>query len=352
MEKNKKIRVLIVDDSKIVRDNLSQILESDTRFQVMATASDPYEAARQIAREVPDVITLDLEMPRMNGLTFLRKLMNQHPVPVVIVSSFTSERKDLGIRALSLGAAEIVSKPGPGGSENIKNYSIQLREAVYAASMQNIFRQKEIRGKAIPVPREEHLVFKKIDVQVTKLILIGASTGGTSLIADMLKSLRPDLPPILVVQHMPGEFTGAYAHRLDEESPLIVKEAEKNEVLKNGHVYIANGYYHLLVKKVENDYVCDLIDGELVNRHRPSIDVLFNSVAALASVNAMAIILTGMGADGARGMLELKRRGAICIAQDEKSCVVYGMPKEAVALNAVTVIGTPGEIVEWMNNFS
>ena len=351
MEKNKKIRVLIVDDSKIVRDNLVQILEEDIRFEIIATASDPYDAARQIAREVPDVITLDLEMPRMNGLTFLRKLMNQHPVPVVIVSSFTAERKDLGIRALSLGAAEIISKPGSREPAEMDNYAVQLREAVFAASMQNIFRQREIWTKAVPAFGDERIVFRKTDVRTTKLILIGASTGGTSLIADMLKSLRPDLPPILVVQHMPGEFTGAYAKRLNEECSLIVKEAEKNEVLKNGHVYIANGYYHLLVKKLANDYVCDLFDGELVNRHRPSIDVLFNSVAALASVNAMAVILTGMGADGARGMLELKRRGAICIAQEERSCVVYGMPKEAVALDAVTLIGTPGKIVEWMNNF-
>jgi len=334
-----------------MRDSLTDILEGDPRIHVTGTASDPYEAAKQIAQEVPDVITLDLEMPRMNGLTFLKKLMDQHPVPVVIVSSFTQERTDLGIRALALGAAEIVSKPRLTSPEEIDAYTLRLRDAVCAASVQNVFMQR-IVWKNIETRQKANSVMNRSPQSlVRKLILIGASTGGTGLISNMLKSLRTDLPPVLIVQHMPGEFTGAFARRLDAECALTVKEAEKNEILKNGYVYIANGFYHLVVKKIANDYVCDLEDGELVNRHRPSVDVLFHSVAGMAAKNTMAILLTGMGADGARGMLELKQNGATCIAQDERSCVIYGMPREAMLINAVNLTGSPEKIIEWMNNF-
>ena len=348
MDKSKEIRVLIVDDSLNVRLLLTRLLEEDPMIVVIGAASDPYEAAGLIAREVPDVITLDLEMPRMNGLTFLRKLMNQHPVPVVVVSSFTEERKELAIKALALGASEIITKPILTAADDIKNFGMQLREAVYAASMQNILLKKTIQKRVLPAA--DYSVRPKSNIN--KLILIGASTGGTELISHILKSVRPDLPPVLIVQHMPGEFTGVFAKRLDAENGLNVKEAEKNELLKNGHVYIANGFYHLVVKKIANDYVCDLNDGDLVNRHRPSVDVLFFSAAGFAPGNVMAILLTGMGTDGAKGLLELKHKGAICIAQEEKSCAVFGMPREAVALDAVNLIGTPEKIIEWMNNFA
>ncbi len=346
MDKGKEIRVLIVDDSLNVRMLLKRLLEEDPMIVVIGSASDPYEAASLIAREVPDVITLDLEMPRMNGLTFLNKLMNQHPVPVVVVSSFTEERRELAIKALALGATEIITKPTLAAGEEIKNLGIQLREAVHAASMQNLFLRRTFKRKVRPAAEYS----AKSDSN--KLILIGASTGGTELISSILKSVRPDLPPVLIVQHMPGEFTGIFAKRLNTESSLTVKEAEKNELLRNGHVYIGNGFYHLVVKKIANDYVCDLNDGELVNRHRPSVDVLFSSAADFAAENVMAILLTGMGADGARGMLELKHKGAICIAQEEKSCAIYGMPREAVMLDAATLTGTPDKIIEWMNNFA
>lgn len=342
--------MLIVDDSLVVRQSLTEILEEDPVISVIGTASDPYEAAKLIAQEVPDVITLDLEMPRMNGLTFLRKLMSQHPVPVVIVSSFTAERKELGVRALALGAVEIITKPISGRPGEIANYKMQLREAVHTASVQNMRMQRTLQ-KRLLLNKTVHPVVQPRPV-VNKLILMGASTGGTQLIANILKSVRSDLPPVLIVQHMNGEFTNVFARRLDAECALTVKEAGKNELLKNGHVYIANGFYHLVVKKIANDYVCDLEEGELVNRHRPSVDVLFHSAAGFASGNVMAILLTGMGADGARGLLELKHKGAVCIAQDEKSCAVYGMPREAVLLNAVDLIGTPEKIVEWMNNFT
>jgi len=340
--------VLIVDDSLQVRVLLTRLLEEDPRIVVAGTASDPYEAAHMIAGEVPDVITLDLEMPRMNGLTFLKKLMTQHPVPVVIVSSFTKERKELGLTALALGASDIVTKPDLSGPDDIKSYGARLRDAVYAASMQNVFLHRISQKKILP--QRNHPPGKPTDT--TRLILIGASTGGTELISRILKSVRPDLPPVLIVQHMPGEFTNVFAKRLDAECELTVKEAEKNDRLLNGHVYIANGFYHLIVKKIANDYVCDLNPGEPVNRHRPSVDVLFNSAAAFAADHVMAILLTGMGNDGAKGLLELKLRGAVCIAQEEKSCAVYGMPREAVLLGAANHVGTPGKIIEWMNNFA
>jgi two-component system chemotaxis response regulator CheB len=340
----------VVDDSPSMRKLLTRILEEDPMIVVIGMASDPYEAAGLIAREVPDVITLDLEMPRMNGLTFLRKLMNQHPLPVVIVSSLTEGKRELGIRALALGASGIVPKPISVCPDEFKNCRMQLLEAIHAASVQNMFPYRTLLKKN--QKKKEHLTISISRPDVNKLVLIGASTGGTELISHILKSLRPDLPPILIVQHMPGEFTNVYARRLDTECTLHVKEAEKNELLKNGHVYIANGFYHLVVKKIANDYVCDLNDGELVNRHRPSVDVLFNSVAGFAAENVMAILLTGMGTDGAKGLLELRQKGAICIAQEEKSCAVYGMPREAVLLNAANLIGTPKEIIEWMNNFA
>jgi two-component system chemotaxis response regulator CheB len=348
LDKSKTVRVLIVEDSLNVRMLLKRLLEEDPVIVVIGSASNPYEAAALIAREVPDVITLDLEMPRMNGLTFLKRLMNQHPLPVVVVSSFTEERRELAIEALALGASEIITKPALPAAEEIINFGIRLREAVHAASIQNLLLRRISQRKVLSAVEYSY----RPRTDNNKLILIGASTGGTELISSILKSARPDLPPVLVVQHMPGEFTGVFAKRLNTESSLTVKEAEKNELLRNGHVYIANGFYHLVVKKITNDYVCDLNDGELVNRHRPSVDVLFFSAADFAAENVMAILLTGMGTDGARGMLELKRKGAICIAQEEKSCAVYGMPREAVMLDAVTLTGPPSSIIEWMNNFA
>lgn len=338
----------MIDDSLNVRILLKSLLEEDPGIVVTGLASDPYEAARFIAKEVPDVITLDLEMPRMNGLMFLKRLMNQHPLPVIVVSSFVEERKELAIKALALGASEIVPKPVFAAPGEIKNLGIRLREAVYVASTQNLFLQKIARRKTLPVGEDP----VRARTESNKLILIGASTGGTELISSILKSVRSNLPPVLIVQHMPGEFTGAFAKRLDSESRLAVKEAEKNDWLRDGHAYVANGFYHLVVKKIANDYVCDLNDGELVNRHRPSVDVLFSSAADFAAENVMAILLTGMGTDGARGLLELKSRGAICIAQEEKSCAVYGMPREAAMLNAANLTGTPDQIIEWMNNFA
>ena len=350
MKQDKKIKVLIVDDSELVRDLLDKILSDDSLFLVVGKAADPYEAAKLITIQVPDVITLDIEMPRMNGLTFLKKIMMQHPIPVVVVSSYTGDRTDIAVRALSLGAAEIVTKPKLNSPDVINEYSIKLKDAIRAASCQDMRRYSVLKEQRnlIKHKKDGGVPF---DIAEKRLILIGASTGGTILISQLLKVLRNDLPPILIVQHMPGEFTSAFAKRLDSECALVVKEASHHEVLKRGHVYIANGFYHMVVKKAANHYVCDLIEGELVNRHRPSVDVLFNSVAQIASEKTMAILLTGMGADGANGLLKLRNNGAICIAQDEKTSAVFGMPREAAKLNAANLIGSPEMIVKWINNF-
>lgn len=348
MNPTHQIKILVVDDSPNVRLLLKKLLEVDPAIIVTGLASDPYHAAELMAHEIPDVITLDLQMPRMGGLTFLKKLMNQHPLPVVVVSSFTEDQKDLAMWAYALGASAVITKPVWKSSADLEQYGMQLRDAVIAASFQNMLPGRRLYKE--PVRHLSSLPVNEGGVQ--KLVLMGASTGGTEVIARILGSLQGNIPPVLIVQHMPGEFTGAFAKRLHNECALTVKEAERNEALQNNHVYIANGFYHLVVKKIVNDYVCDLNDGEPVNRHRPSVDVLFRSAAAFADKNMMAVLLTGMGADGAKGLLELRKLGAVCIAQDEKSCAVYGMPREAVLLNAANLVGNPGEIIEWMSKFA
>ena len=345
------IKVLIVEDSVIVQNMLMDILKADERIDVIGIAGDPYIAAAKIAKELPDVITLDIEMPRMNGMTFLKKLMKQYPIPVVVISSLTGERSDLAIRALQLGASEVVNKPRLTNKAEINEYAIRIRDAVLAASIQRAFKHPSASLAGVPDQQTEIKGIRSLDFN-KKIILIGASTGGTELLSSMLKGLRTDLPPIVVVQHMPGEFTTAFAKRLNNENKLIVEEAEAGNVLKEGHVYIANGFFHLVVKTAVNHYVCELEGGELVNRHRPSVDVLFNSMVGPNAKYTMGILLTGMGKDGAAGLLNLKKSGAVCIAQDEKSSVVFGMPKEAININAANYVGNPAQIINWINSFA
>ncbi len=354
MEKKKKIKVLVVDDSVVVRNALTEILNSNAGIEVVDVASDPYDAVEKIAKQVPDVITLDIEMPKMNGLIFLKKLMEQHPIPVVVISSLTGDRSEVAIRALELGAANIITKPKLESQLSFEEYKIDICDSVKAAAITKPYLKKISKRKKVI---HEQIIEKPSLGETTKftsnkLILIGASTGGTEVISTICKSVRTDLPPIIVVQHMPGEFTKAFAQRLNNECDLTVKEAEDAETLYEGHVYIANGFKHLVVRKIENKYVCKVQDGKMVNRHRPSIDVLFKSVAELSAKNTMGILLTGMGVDGAQGLLDIKNKGGICIAQDEKTSVVFGMPKEAIKLGATNQVGGPKEIIEWINNFS
>lgn len=348
----KKIKVLIIDDSAIVRNMLIDILSSDERIAIIGTAGDPYIAASKIAHELPDVITLDIEMPRMDGMTFLKKLMKQHPVPVVVISSLTGERSDLAIRALQLGASEVVNKPRLTDKLEIGEYKIRVCDAVLAASMQGTLKHQSANKVEILPDSVIGQVKRKSADQNKKIIAIGASTGGTELISKILKYLRTDLPPIVIVQHMPGDFTMSFSRRLNQESKIIVKEAEHGDILSPGHAYVANGFYHLVVKEKANYYVCALEEGELVSRHRPSVDVLFHSLAQNNAKNVMGVLLTGMGKDGAKGLLELKEKGAVCIAQDEKSSVVFGMPKEAININAAHFVGDPTQIINWINNFA
>jgi two-component system chemotaxis response regulator CheB len=349
-----KIKVLIVDDSESVRKTLINILSHDSEIEVIGTASDPYEAVSLISENLPDVITLDIEMPRMNGLTFLGKLMRQHPIPVVVISSMVGEGSEIGIRALQLGAKEIISKPKLANQLQIEEYSIRITDAIKASSLTERIRIKSTRiAQSVKRPeniQEQNLPDnQQLKIHSEKVILLGASTGGTEVISYILKILRTDLPGILIVQHMPGEFTKAFANRLNVESQLNVKEAEHGDVIQSGNVYIANGFNHLHLIRENGKYKCKLEMGPLVNRHRPSVDVLFQSALKFKGSNITSILLTGMGADGAKGMLELYQAGAMTFAQDEKSSVIFGMPKEAIKLNAARMIGNPDELVNWLN---
>jgi len=348
------IKVLIVDDSVSVQNVLQEILARDPEIEVIGVASDPYEAVAKIAENLPDVITLDIEMPRMDGLTFLRKLMKQHPIPVVVISSVAVEGSDNAIQALKLGAKEIITKPKLSVTEEIEEYNIRIVDAVKAAALtERIHLNNKVPPKLKNSPLNQQKLSSSEYPSPTQLsedvILIGASTGGTEVISRILKGLRPDLPGILIVQHMPGEFTKAFANRLNLESNLYVKEAEQGDAIQRGYAYIANGFQHLSLIRENGQYKCKLETSELVNRHRPSVDVLFKSASKFEGKNITAVLLTGMGSDGAKGLLELREIGAHTFAQDEKSSVIFGMPKEAIKLNAAKKIGNPDELINWLN---
>ena len=337
MPEERTIRVLIVDDSAVVRQTLKEVLSSDPEIEVIATAGDPYVAAERIREEVPDVITLDIEMPRMDGLTFLKKIMSQHPIPVVICSSLAEEGTLSTLKALELGAVDIVTKPRLGTRQYLEESRVMLCQAVKAAA-----------GARIRPLGPSHVVEPKLTADAIlaagthamaetteKVVMIGASTGGTEALKTLLEGLPADTAGIVIVQHMPELFTRAFANRLDGLCSITVKEAETNDSVIRGRALIAPGNHHLLLKRSGARYYVEVKDGPLVCRHRPSVDVLFRSAARYAGQNALGVILTGMGDDGARGMLEMKQAGAWTVAQDEATCVVFGMPKEAIKLNAV-----------------
>lgn len=338
-----KIKVLIVDDSAVVRQSVASILESDDMIEVMATASDPYMAARKINQQVPDVITLDVEMPKMDGLTFLKKIMSQHPIPVIIISGTTQKGSIEAIKALENGAVEVIAKPKFVSKEFFEEAKITIIDAVKAAAASKLTRRINIPQTTVPEKLSADAVIpevyvKKVYSVTDKIIAVGASTGGTEAIKTFLEGLNTDSPGVVVVQHMPEHFTKSFADRLNGLLPLDIKEAKNGDNLLRGQVLIAPGGHHMLLKKRGSTYFVEIIEGALVNRHRPSVDVLFRSVAMAAGSNAVGIIMTGMGDDGAQGLLEMKEAGALTIAQDEKSCIVFGMPKEAIKLNAVDKI--------------
>ncbi|HMD99013.1 MAG TPA: chemotaxis response regulator protein-glutamate methylesterase [Terriglobia bacterium] len=332
-----RIRVLIVDDSAVVRQTLSEVLSSDPEIEVIGTASDPFVATERIREQVPDVITLDIEMPRMDGLTFLQKIMTQHPIPVVICSSLAEEGAQSTLRALEYGAVDIITKPRLGSKQFLEESRITLCQAVKAAAVARLPALRPSRTVEPKLTADAILSAgtRAMAETTEKVVAIGASTGGTEALKTLLETLPPDCPGIVIVQHMPELFTKAFANRLDGLCSITVKEAETNDTVIRGRALIAPGNHHMLLKRSGARYYVDIKEGPLVCRHRPSVDVLFRSAARYAGQNAVGVILTGMGDDGASGMLEMKQAGAVTIAQDEATSVVFGMPKEAIKKGAV-----------------
>jgi len=334
----KKIRVLIVDDSAVVRQTLEEILSSDPDIEVMGTAADPFIAADKMKQEVPDVITLDVEMPRMDGIKFLHIIMSQHPIPVVMCSSLTEKGSETALKAMEYGAIEIIEKPRIGTKQFLEESRIRICDAVKAASMARVRRiaktvkvePKLTADAVLPKPRSRAMI-----KTTEKVVVVGASTGGTEALRIFLEALPLDSPGIVIVQHMPEHFTAAFARRLDGICRITVKEAENGDSVVRGRALIAPGNHHLILKRSGARYYVEIKDGPLVSRHRPSVDVLFRSAARYAGKNSVGVIMTGMGDDGARGMAEMKEAGAFNIAQDEKSSVVFGMPQEAIRRGCV-----------------
>jgi two-component system chemotaxis response regulator CheB len=344
----KKVHVLIVDDSAVVRQILREILSSDDGIEVVGTAADPYVAREKIKKLCPDVITLDVEMPKMDGISFLRNLMRLRPMPVIMVSSLTEEGADIALEALGLGAVDYVSKPKVDVAENLVEYSQEIIDKVKAAASAKINQpgsdesgdvvKDSVKHEAL-VSHSTTTVLQKSPVKKSgaseRVIAIGASTGGTEAIKEILVNMKADSPAMVITQHIPRAFSTAFARRMNTISSMLVGEARHGEKIKPGHVYIAPGDQHLMLEKKAGEFYCVLDDGDPVNRHKPSVDVLFRSVAQTVGSSAIGIILTGMGADGARGLGEMREMGAITMAQDEQSSVVWGMPGAAVKLNVV-----------------
>ncbi len=334
-----KIKVLIVDDSAVVRESLREVLESDSSIEVIGAAADPFAAAEKIKEQKPDVITLDVEMPRMDGIAFLRKIMTQHPMPVVMCSSLTVDGAETTMQAMELGAIDIITKPKMGVKKFLEDSRVMICDSVRAAAKARVKR----------APRKEFVVNRKLTADVMlapptgksmartteKIVAVGASTGGTEALRSFLESFPEDCPGIAIVQHMPEHFTTAFAKRLDGLCRIQVKEAADGDSIIRGRALIAPGNRHMLINRSGARYYVQVKDGPLVCRHRPSVDVLFRSAAQYAGSNTVGVIMTGMGDDGARGMLEMKNSGAYNFAQDEDSCVVFGMPQEAIKLGAV-----------------
>ncbi|MBY5928728.1 chemotaxis response regulator protein-glutamate methylesterase [Halomonas sp. DP8Y7-1] len=329
-----KIKVLCVDDSALIRNLLKEIIQSQPDMEVVAVAPDPLVARDLIKRHDPDVLTLDVEMPRMDGLDFLERLMRLRPMPVLMVSSLTQAGSDITLRALELGALDFVAKPTLGIRDGMLDYANDIADKIRAAARS---RPRQTKPREAPPQRLSAPI-----IGSEKLVAIGASTGGTEAIRQVLEPLPAASPAIIITQHMPGGFTRSFAERLDRLCQIAVKEASDGERLLPGHAYIAPGDHHLELARSGANYIARLHAGPPVNRHRPSVDVMFDSVARLAGANAVGVLLTGMGKDGAAGLLRMREAGAKTLAQDEASCVVFGMPREAIALGGATeVIALP-----------
>jgi two-component system, chemotaxis family, protein-glutamate methylesterase/glutaminase len=338
------IKVMIVDDSAVVRQTLKDLLDSDPQIEVIAVAADPLFALKKMETVTPDVIVSDVEMPRMDGLSFLRKIMETKPIPVVICSSKTESGSDNAMKAMEYGAVEIIQKPKLGTKQFLEESRVSICDVVKAAYLSKGKRRtplppvRDVAPKLtadamLPKPGASNII-----ETTEKIIVVGASTGGTEALREFLESLPEDTPGIVIVQHMPEHFTAAFARRLDGLCRVSVKEAEDNDTVIRGRVLIAPGNRHTLLKRSGARYYVEVKDGPLVCRHRPSVDVLFRSAARYAGKNTVGVIMTGMGDDGARGMKEMHDAGATTIAQDEASCIVFGMPNEAIKLGGVDII--------------
>lgn len=338
-----KIRVLIVDDSAIVRRILTEQLSKHQGIEVIGTAPDPYVARDKIVSLQPDVLTLDVEMPRMDGITFLRQLMKSHPMPVIILSSLTPKGGKTAMEALSAGAVEVISKPGPAYS--VGEACNDLVEKIKAASKARIDKQIAGQGPEQKAPKRLHMA-----ETTNKIFAIGASTGGVQALSLVLSALPLNAPGTVVVQHMPANFTTSFAQRLNGECEVSVKEAENGDRVIPGRVLIAPGGYHMLMNRSGANYYVEIKDGPSVCHQKPSVEVLFNSVAKYAGANAIGAILTGMGNDGAGGLLNMRQNGAFTIAQDEASCIVFGMPKEAIDCGAAQKIVPLSQVTQTMIN--
>ena len=342
-----KIKVLCVDDSALIRSLMTEIINGQPDMTVVATAPDPLVARDLIKQHNPDVLTLDVEMPRMDGLDFLEKLMRLRPMPVVMVSSLTERGNEITLRALELGAVDFVTKPKVGIRDGMLDYSEKLADKIRAAARARVRQAAPVQhaaSHAAQAPVGAAPLFNNPLLSTEKLIIVGASTGGTEAIREVLVPLPPDAPAVLIAQHMPPGFTKSFAQRLNGLCRITVKEAEHGERVLPGHAYIAPGHAHLLLARSGANYIAHLSDDPPVNRHRPSVDVLFRSAAQHAGKNAVGVILTGMGRDGAAGLLDMKKAGAYTLAQDEASCIVFGMPREAIALGAADEIASLPEM--------
>ena len=339
-----KVRVLVIDDSASVRQTLVDVLSADPQIEVMGVASDPFVAARRIAEDVPDVITLDVEMPRMDGITFLRKLMSQRPIPVVMCSSLTEAGSETLMQALEAGAVDIILKPRIGAADHLAESGDRIRDVVKAAARARVGARRptartldpgtKLTADAMLPPPSGAAMARTTEM----VACLGASTGGTEALREVLQALPANAPGIVIVQHMPAGFTAAFSKRLNSLCEVEVKEAQHGDPVLRGHVLIAPGDKHMLLERQGARYQVAIKDGPPVSRHRPSVDVLFRSAARAAGRNAMGVIMTGMGDDGARGLREMKEAGAVTVAQDEASSIVFGMPKEAIARGAAQKI--------------
>ncbi|MDH5716462.1 MAG: chemotaxis response regulator protein-glutamate methylesterase [Spirochaetia bacterium] len=351
-----KLKVSIIDDSAVVRQVISELLNSDPGIEVISTASDPIFAMNYLNKEWPDVIVLDIEMPRMDGITFLKKIMIEHPTPVVICSTLTLEGAEVTMQAIAAGAVEIITKPTLGLKGFLEDSKKRLIDSVKAAGYAQVKKIKTIEKLIVQPKLSADAVLsgpsrKAMDKTTDQVVAIGASTGGTQAIEFILTRMPRVSPGIIIVQHMPEHFTAAFAQRLNGLCEVEVKEAENGDRVIPGRVLIAPGNLHMVLKRSGAQYRVDVVDGPPVSRHRPSVDVLFRSVAREAGKNALGIIMTGMGDDGASGMLEMHESGSFCVAQDEASCVVFGMPQEAIKRGGVDKVLSLQRIPEKIVSF-